>query len=66
MRLYGKCGIGDPCHDRKHCAPEKGSRTREKAKGRREAQEQMDGQLAAAEIRLIDCDGGNCYFGCEC
>lgn len=30
MRLYGKLGKGDPCHDRKHCNPWRGSRTREK------------------------------------
>lgn len=30
MRLYGKCGKSDPCHDHRHCVPEKGSRTKEK------------------------------------
>ena len=30
MRLYGKCGKGDPCYDRKHCDASRGSRTREK------------------------------------
>jgi hypothetical protein len=29
MRLYGKCGKDDPCHDRRHCNPWRGSRTRE-------------------------------------
>jgi hypothetical protein len=29
VRLYGKCGCSDPCYDKRHCNPWRGSRTRE-------------------------------------
>lgn len=51
MRLYGKCGKADPCHDRRHCNPWRGSRTREN----REAlafEEAADDPLHPNEIDL--------------